>query len=223
MLPDPTVTAGVLAILTPVAPQLAADAKEFLITVFGDATNELRLFVGDKVREYRLSNLIRIAARARQRCIDAGISPKAVRLHELFPALENASLIDDTESEIEAKWVGLLASAAAAGGVHPSYPVILAELESVEARIVDALYEHHLQLPADERFGWGNPFWCKKLVADVDLDRARADISFNNLERVRLMRTTSSGFDKSTVGGRAAVGLTTLGFDFVRVCRGPTG
>jgi hypothetical protein len=110
---------------------------------------ELGQLFSDPVRNYRIKQTLKRVKEMRKLLAASGIQPKSVPLKTLYPILEGCSLEEDT-SDLVSKWVGLLASAAAGNLVHPSYPKILAELTSTEAKILDAMYDRLTQYPGNE-------------------------------------------------------------------------
>ena len=156
-------------IATKVASELSAPVREsgtsFLKTVLHTPGEAIAGLLADVVNERRHANLIKIAARATERLHKAGVSPVAVPLSIIHPALEGASLEEDPD--LQTIWSNLLANAAdprQRNGVAPSFPAILKELTSREVRFLDAIYiasEEACSKPSrrgtrieEIRFGW---------------------------------------------------------------------
>ena len=104
----------------------------------------------DLVRRYRFKSAIRTARLAQMWLDEAGIAPQEVSLRVLVPLLEYSSLESETEESLDVegtramhkRWAALLANAAAGdrgAKVAPGFPRILAELEPIEARILEVL------------------------------------------------------------------------------------
>ena len=136
----------VTAIATKVAEgALTEGAKEvangFLRTVLHGPGEALSGLWADKVNERRHANLIKIAIRAKERLDAAGISPKAVPLSIIHPALEAASLEEDPD--LQDTWANLLANSADPrmhNAIPPSFPAILRELTARDVKFLDAFF-----------------------------------------------------------------------------------
>jgi hypothetical protein len=133
------------AIATKIAADISTAAKEsgtsFIQTVLRAPAEAIGGLIADPINERRHNNLLKIAARAKQRLKEAGISPQAVPLSIIHPALEAASLEED--GELQDVWANLLANAADVRQVErisPSFSVILRELTSRQVKFLDVLY-----------------------------------------------------------------------------------
>lgn len=100
--------------------------------------------ITDLVRYQRWKIQIWIAQKARIYLEERGIEPNAVPLKILVPLLDAASLEDDDDEDMQARWAALLANAAAGENgayVSPAFPRILAELTPPEAALLQSLAE----------------------------------------------------------------------------------
>jgi len=212
----------------------------------------------DIIKRRRLQTQVKTLVLAKRMLDDAGLPANAVSPKLLVPLLENASLEDDPEEAadpeaaeaMQQRWAALLANAAAGelgASVSLAFPTILAELEPIEARIIDEL----TSVEAPEEIDiWG-------LRMAVGLDAAEEPVRtaslahIDNLERLRLVTVrrpdnylenlstyllrdqsgdSASGLYPSRAFGtpqvplperRELVTLTELGRAFVRACKPP--
>jgi hypothetical protein len=95
--------------------------------------------LADQWNHWRLTRMVSLVKKQKQLLEENNIQPKAVPPKLLVPILSSGSLEED--DYLTNKWAGLLASAAAGDPIHTSYPKILSELTSGEAKILDILYE----------------------------------------------------------------------------------
>jgi len=170
-----------------------------------------------KARRARLERMCEGAGRLVQA---TGREPQVGPSRVLIPILENGSL-EDEDDNLAAKWVGLLASAAAGDRVHSSYPKLLAELTPEEARMLDAIYQKFL-----EKGAAGEParLAMPDLRALVNLPMKSFQIAVSNLSRLGLcaMPPIVGGISAVTFASREVhFALTPLGEDFVATCQGP--
>ena len=118
------------------------EAEGFLRTLLHGPAEALSGLWTDKVNARRHANLIQIAVSASKRLKDASVSPKAVPLSIIHPALDAASL--EEEPDLQDVWANLLANAAdprAAQSILPSFSVILKELSGRQVKLLDALFQ----------------------------------------------------------------------------------
>lgn len=137
------------ALTTAVTSKLGAGTSEalqrqselFLSAALGEPAKALGGLLSDKINARRHKNLITITIEAQKRLAAAGVTAKEVPLTIIHPALESASFEQD--QDLQAMWANLLANAAdprQIKSVLPSFPTILKELTSRDAKFLDALY-----------------------------------------------------------------------------------
>jgi hypothetical protein len=213
-------------------------ARAFLETLFGPAV-ELSAWGGDAVRWLRFKTQVKVLQRAQALLEDAGLSPNVVPAKTLVPLLELASLEDESDESMHARWAALLANAAAGeasnGDVLPSFPQILAELTPAEAAMLDLLGVDHgivsrggLDLDRfGEEFGFPTPRMggpARDPIFDVYIDNLerlqlaavdRPDERLDKLER-------EVGTRNRSTWPRPRIRLTALGKAFVAACTPPT-
>jgi hypothetical protein len=198
--------------------QLADLLKPLLVP----PAQEVGQLFSDWIRNRRIIQTLKRLQEVRKRLAISGIQPQPVPLKILYPILEGCSLEEDN-SDLTPKWVGLLASAAAGNTIHASYPKILAELTPTEAKMLDALYERNLQYGPNAIESSVEP---KELNSKSDLSPEQLDIAVVNLGRLGLctIPVTLNGVSVRLDGvivSETKVKLTSLGENFVASCRGP--
>jgi hypothetical protein len=179
--------------------------------------------IADQMNSWRLARAVPILKKTKKLLEDNSIEPKAVPLKILVPILNHCSLEED--DDLASKWAGLLASAAAGDEVHPSYPKILSELASVEARMLDALYQRFMESTSDEQ----DLCTVKELNDKVELSPEQFTVVVVNLKRLELCDVPAhTGGDpllytdfSREIPNHFKIRLTSLGTDFVKACCGP--
>jgi hypothetical protein len=180
--------------------------------------------ITDQMTYLRLTRWVSILKKQQKLLEDNNIQPQMVPPKLLVPILMNGSLEDD--DDLIDKWAGLLASAASGYSVHSSFPRILAELTSAEAKILDAMYERLMQTTSNRT----DLYNLIELHQMTSLSSEEFKVLIYNLKRLQLWevpaQTTGdpllfidfTGEIPSTVKAR----LSSLGQDFVKACRGPS-
>ncbi|MFO3723932.1 Abi-alpha family protein [Pseudomonas sp. HLMP] len=97
----------------------------------------------DKLKYLRWERSIRLAQRAEELMAQAGLTTpsRPVPLKLMLPLLQGATLEED--DDIQDRWAALLVNAANEnfdGEIRRSYTVILEQLTSLDARVLDAIY-----------------------------------------------------------------------------------
>jgi hypothetical protein len=132
------------------ADALSKPLQDFLTKLLGPAASEAGELLADRVRYLRWKNTLHILEQSKQELDKRKLTVQNIPLKTLFPILEGASLESDDEN-LQTKWSNLLVSAASGNSTHPSYPKILSELTSAEAKLLDYLYSQYLELELQEK------------------------------------------------------------------------
>jgi hypothetical protein len=211
--PDPVTTE--LARIA--AEELTPEVSAFAAAVVGSPSLELGELVAEQIRAWRFKRAIKIAGKARQQMADAGLDPRSVPLRTLAPLLDGATVTEDNDV-MEDRWASLLANAA--GGLHevpPSFARILAELEPVEARVLDHVYNVMMSIaPEIRRHDLG--MMRGGVAEELGLPGEAIEFHVDNLIRLRLVREPTG-----SIGGTGdTVTLSEFGRRFVRACRPPS-
>jgi hypothetical protein len=200
---------------------ITTQLTEFIKTLLGPAAQELGQLISDPIKNYRFKQAVKRLQEAQKRLAASGIKPKSVPLKTLYPILEGCSLEEDN-SDLTSKWVGLLTSAAAGHTIHASYPKILSELSPAEAKMLDFIFEQSFEPDDPEVL-----FEPKEVNASIGLPPEQLKIAVVNLGRLGLcslpveFRARDAAFNNPVLISETAIKLTSLGRDFVISCRGP--
>jgi len=174
-----------------------------------------------------LKNQIRILKRAKNILATERLEPKAVNLKTFVPLLEAGAIEED--DEMAERWASLLASAANPAGkdtVEPAFVEILRQLTPIQARILDAIYQHieQKQIPVAE--------WNQRGILSDGLRQAlkiesnQFQLAVDNLVRLRLIGFPAVGLDfidnkdaRFQLSNSDLLCGTHLGHAFIRACR----
>lgn len=210
-------------------PAAVEAAKHFLTKIAGPAAEEFGLFLGDKVRMWRVKNATIMLAKAQRMLKDSGIEPSSVPLKTLVPLFEGASLEED--EELATKWAALLANAASPEcslRIHPGFAQVLSQLPPTGARFLDEVakaqesYLRESELPRSEERIW---VAVTHLIRDYYGDRLEDfDVMAGNLQRLGLCEIAPPSFKEHTEKGESIyerddhMQITRFGFQFVMAC-----
>jgi hypothetical protein len=235
MVPIPHAAAGKLIVTAAAGKlekpdELGQDAERFAEQITGSGRKELGAWFADHIRLHRMKSQLGILRKAQIFAEEAGYEPQIVNLKLLVPLLEAGSLEEEDDQEMTYRWAALLANAARGGPgplVLPSFPDVLRQLTSVDASVLDVLYNQFASLPREELTKTVVP--GANLRNALGLDPQSFAVSVENLYRLRLAAPPSTTFDfvepKGTryqIAGTEQICLTDFGRAFVTVCRPPT-
>jgi hypothetical protein len=194
------------------------------------------------VRKRRFASQVKTAASCNEMLEKAGLARTLrPRLDVLVPLLAYAELQDEDDEDMHTRWAALLANAVADDGpneVMQSFPKILAEIGSAEARLLDWL----VQQPAGSNL---DTFMAQAGYDPTTPGAEPYDAYVGNLERLGLcevrrpspdIRAMKTELDKKfrQIDKRSGFGfnlrdvtwpvvqMTPLGKAFVRACTPPT-
>lgn len=201
----------------------AAKALENVTDIFhkiaGPVAEEVGLMLGDRAREYRLKNLVKILGRMKAIIAASGVEPAIIPPRLSLPALQAASVEDD--DALQEKWAALLSNAALPNSdaqVLPSFVEILKELSPFDAQFLDRAYDE-TQDPGP------TPSLAPSGALRRDTLQSVPDIVIANLERLGLLtRDTNIKYLDVAPGTNVMprsnyLFLSVLGAAFVRACR----
>jgi hypothetical protein len=205
---------------------------------FGPAI-ELSELGRDAVRWIRFRGQVKIIEGATAMLERRGLAPRCVPAKTLVPLLELAGLEDPDDEDMQARWIALLANAAAGdaanGEVLPSLPQILSELRPVEAQMLDWLAEEQerrwpSRAGTDLGF-FGEQFGYPRVGLGSTPQDTRFGVYVDNLERLRLSLVShpdervaklEHAFQVGKPSGSgwapARIRITDLGVAFVAAC-----
>jgi len=200
--------------------------RKFFQKLAGPAVEELGQFFADHVRSFRIKAQIKIITKAKKLLEEAKIEPSTVSLKTLIPILENGSL-EEEESMVD-RWAALLASAASPDGnkiVHPSYPEILKQLSPLDAKILDAIYDHVIFTPIPKE-EWPSRGASGNTIKEVfTLSDREYELVIDSLYRLRLLAPPSTDLSfvdtphNFQLNTKFIICITELGFSFVASCQ----
>jgi hypothetical protein len=189
----------------------------FLGKLFGGSAEQLGGWAADIVAFRRWKSRVRIAQKAEEFLLDAGLEAREVPRPVLMPMLE--AMGDEEDESMMTRWASLLASAASREGSVPrSFPRILAELEPHEARILDHVYEAMSQIAP--QFHPKLAVLTRAIASLLGLTDDQVTLGVDNLTRLRLVR--AAGLIIGDAGDADGVRLTEFGWAFLRACRPPS-
>jgi len=121
-------------------------ATDLFHKLAGPVFEEFGAILGDKVKVYRVKNMIKTTLKTQRLLLDAGLPVNAVPPRLLLPIIENCS-VEDNET-LQDLWAGLLATASQESDlVSPSFVDSLKQLTPVEARFMEKLYSDFESMP----------------------------------------------------------------------------
>ncbi|HEV8578135.1 MAG TPA: Abi-alpha family protein, partial [Thermoanaerobaculia bacterium] len=209
---------------------LVEGAQSFLNRLLGPAVDETGLLLADKIRFRRLRNQVKIAAKAQELLVEAGLEPKPAPLQTIVPLLEKASL--EEEPSIQTMWATLLANAAASdarAGIQRLAVEILAQLSPREALILRHVYEAYLKKEAEwqadpkharedgppAEFAFFRP---RDLHRVAEVDTRDGDLLLDNLLRLGVLRFEVPEIELGQNSYPEFVQLTELGLAVLDEC-----
>jgi len=171
-----------------------ASASAFLNKIAGVPAKEVGEIFADKVRTIRVERQLKLLAQTEERLHALGIEPRQVAMKTLFPLLEGAGI--EEEPSLQTMWVGLLTTAANSTRppVPPSFPAMLSQMSSDDARVLDATYAvlTGLQLRKSQQTMQG--VRAAELPRALGLDEEVVEVAIENLIRLNLLAPPAAGF-----------------------------
>lgn len=121
--------------------QILDKTSAFLNKLFGPSIDEFGELFADKVKFTRLKNQIKIFNKSRELLEKNGLEPRELNLKTLVPLIEKSSVEDD--EQLQDKWANLISniSTSPETGLEPRLINTLSSLSSLEAKILDFIFE----------------------------------------------------------------------------------
>lgn len=121
--------------------QILDKTEKFISKLFGSAITEFGELLADNVRSRRFKNQVKILNKTRELLDKNGLEPRELNLKTLVPLIEKSS-IEENEL-LQDKWSNLIANIATTpeNGLEPRLVNTLSSLSSLEAKIMDFIYE----------------------------------------------------------------------------------
>jgi len=212
-----------------VGKELEPAVEEFAKQVGGLAGAETGGLFADHIRYKRWKAQVRILTKAQRYAEKKGFTPQEVPLKTLAPLIEQGSLEDEEDEPMTDRWAALLANAAdPESDVPNSFPRLLGEMTSTDARLLDVIAGDLEPVPTSHRLTNGKVIsMLPTLLEDISIEEV--ELSLANLYRLGLVSPPASGLaftdhpeHKFLVsGGVDLVCRTVLGDAFVQACRPP--
>ncbi|HAA15030.1 MAG TPA: hypothetical protein DCE41_26380 [Cytophagales bacterium] len=185
--------------------QVLDKTEKLMITLFGPSAKEMSELFADKVRYRRMKNQISIFSKTADLMEKKGLDPRGLDLKTLVPLIEFSSLEED--ENLQQKWVNLIAniSSTPASGLESKLVKTLSNLSSLEAQILDHVYDEFVKKRATYFEIWKTQEWFKLSKAEeisvnsvsygylhiqqsFELDDLFAKIYIDNLDSLGLIK-----------------------------------
>ena len=205
-------------------------ADGMMVKLFGPIAEEMGRDLAQWYRTKRKTNLDKILPQAAQKAEAAGAERVEPPMSVVIPMIEKASLEDN--AFMQEKWASLLSasvSPAMAGKVRKGFPQILSELEPLEAKMLDVMYDEFKRKSPDAQLSTYY-FSVANMIQYFHTDKRMMSISLRNLLRLGLCENPISGIGVGSEGTESPkehlltgaenyICLSELGVDFVECCR----
>ena len=198
----------------------------FLDGAFGNIVSNSVGLLSDKLAYYRLAKAIALQETVDAKLHERGVKKKYIPVKFGLPIIENATVEED--NVLQEKWVNLLTNALDATYERPmrrNFSTILADLEPIDAKILDMTVKEYLSFSGDKS---AVLFELKKLINITKLSPAVIENAVRNLMRLGLVKPgVISGAAKigdhsiSSYKDTEMFGLTGLGVDFFYAVNDP--
>jgi hypothetical protein len=120
----------------------AKAAGDALSTLAGTSPgSEAADWLADRIRGRRAQVQVKVLQQTMEAIKAAGLQGQVVPAKTLVPLLEFAGLEEEADTDMISRWAQLLAHAATGDGIPPSYPHLLAQLDSRQVMALDRLFE----------------------------------------------------------------------------------
>jgi hypothetical protein len=193
----------------------------FVDNIFGNAIRNGLGLIGDKLAYYRLERAIELQHKVEQRLKTKGINArKHVPVSFGLPILEKATVEED--DDLQGRWANLLTNAMDpkySGKLTRNFVAMLADIEPIDARILDAVVREFFGNREDDRSKI--LFDLDKLYKNLGISKEECENAVRNLMRLGLLKpgTVEGGmsFGEHVVSAykdTALFGVTSLGVAF---------
>lgn len=175
--------------------EAAAIAKAYMDELLAPALEQGGGILGGTVAYWRFKNKVNLILKAKAFLESKEIEPRAVLPQTAVPLLDAGSL--ETDSEMQARWVTLLTSAAnpSMPEVMPAYIEILKQLTPLHAAVLDLLYEAHddsVSLepgPMADLYEWAGyePTPAQTIIEKFDISKQEYNVLASDLHRLQVI------------------------------------
>lgn len=191
----------------------------FLDSLFGNVISNSFGLLGDKLAYYRFEGAIKYHEAVDEKLRKRGVDKRYVPVSFGLPIIEKA--IVEESPILQDKWANLLANARDATYDKPlrrNFSTMLADLEPVDAKILDILVREYLEMPSDRD---SLLFIKDNLVKGYKLPAHVVENSVRNLMRLGLIKpgvvtgsVSMGGHRVSSYKDTEMFQVTGLGVDF---------
>ena len=202
--------------------EISKPLQEFLNRLFGSAAEEANNLLADRVKYTRWRTSLKIIEKAQKELDGRGIAPHNIPLKTLIPILEGASLESD-DTNLQTKWINLLATAASGNSLHPSYAKILSEITQTEAQLLDYVFNESNKQSSVSMYS---------IKSSLSLSNGHFPELIDNLVRLQICNHPIEGrnyhLNSTSIAtsipitrvDRNSICLTALGKNFLDACHG---
>jgi hypothetical protein len=158
----------------------------FLDSLFGNVISNSFGLLGDKLAYYRLQKAIALQEAVDEKLRKRGVEKRYVPVAFGLPIIEKATV--EESPILREKWANLLANARDATYGKPlrrNFSTMLADMEPVDAQILDILVREYLAMPSDRD---SHLFVKEMLVNGYKLPTHVVENSVRNLMRLGLIK-----------------------------------
>ena len=162
--------------------------------IAGPSARELGLALSDRVKYWRLNNLITISEKFDRICQEKNLSPANLRSLTLavgLPMLENAA--NEEEDELQELWANLMVSATTnsdsledSGDLYKTWTNLLAAMSKWDCRLLSTLVEEGIASMTDEGLQ-SNPMTQDEVRQVARMSTVRVDIHLEKLVSLGLV------------------------------------
>ena len=163
--------------------QILDKTEKFMSKLLGPSIKEYGELFADNIRFRRLKTQFKIFNKTRELLDKNGLEPRELNLKTLIPLIEKSSVEED--ELLQVKWANLIANMAttAENGLEPRLINTLSMLSSLEAKIMDYIYDNfkvkrQMELDRLSR----SPFSSKKYT-EKDIKLKDITILFSSIKK----------------------------------------
>jgi hypothetical protein len=196
---------------------------DLLHSLAGPLAEEIGAIFGDKLRVYRVKNLISTMRKTERILREAGLPPNAVPPRLLLPIIETSS-VEENET-LQEMWAGLLATAShESDSVSPSFVETLKQLTPYEARYLERIFDKEANF-VGPRTNYLKHVFLNRIIRSNDMSPE----TFERLGLIRrdykVMLSTASNEQGVVESVDSDIGhafiFTEYAICFLDACRGP--
>jgi hypothetical protein len=193
----------------------------FVKQVFGSLLEDSVGLFADKLKMYRLERMYELQSK-----VEANLKRKSILITKPVPPRIGIKLIEEAavsdSDELQTKWANLLTNAMDpefAGTIRRNFVSILADIEPLDARILDAVVSNYEKLDTNAKLS--SMFERSKIAVAYGLDLNPIETALRNLMRLGLIRAgiitggvSMGDYPLTIYKDTELFSITTLGLEF---------